>query len=439
MDIRWMVFVSALAAAGCQDLGTTPPTISVDGGAGGGGGGGGGQACDGPLGSPILDFSGMEACCSDENGTYGEGHCLEGDSVPTELGEYLDTCASGGVCVPDQFLSTGGAVPPTTCTAFGGDGVCLSQCVPAVYEQAALLQPDVCSGDQLCVPCISPLDNMPTGACDLRELTTCEAGSGGGGGNPPPSGCDDPNTCVYEANCPALIEPSTLPECAADAHCLSSGLVPAEMAAQLATCGGGTDLCVPDDFIRTGGKFLPATCSSAGGAEGRCLSEALPAVAEQKDLLPQDICAPTERCSPCFNPLDGSDTGACRLACDEGPQAAPVTFASCCEGKAVCVPTASVPEDQQGQLGEQECEDLTGADDLCVPNEIVAGGPFPACTASGLLTGDYTGVCLADCLEYGIQGLAVKQGSCADDYRCAPCVNPLSGEPTGAPGCPATP
>ncbi len=432
-----MLLVSALAAVGCQDLGTPPPTISADGGGGGGGGGNGG-ACEGPLGAPILDFSGMEACCSDENETYGEGHCLAGDKVPSELGEFLDSCAGGGVCVPDQFLSTGGAVPPTTCSAFGGDGVCLSQCVPQVREKAALLQADVCGGDQLCIPCISPIDNMPTGACDLRELATCEADDDGSG-PPPSSSCDDPATCVYEAECPALIDPLTLPECAADAHCLDASLVPADTASQLAACPDASQLCVPDDFIRTGGKFAPLSCNSVAGAEGRCLSLALPAVAEQEALLPQDICGANEKCTPCYSPIDGSDTGACTLACDEGPTAAPVTFASCCEGKAACVPTSSIPEDQQEQLGEQECEDLTESEDLCVPNEIIAGGPFPACAASGLLSGDYTGVCLSDCLEFGLQGIAIKQGNCADDYRCAPCVNPLSGEPTGAPGCPTLP
>ncbi len=436
MDIRWMLVVSALAAMGCQGVDEVPPTI----GGADGGSGGGSDVCEGPLGAPILDFSGMEVCCTDANGPYGEAHCLEDSKVPAELGEYLDSCDSGGFCVPDQFLSTGGTVAPAACTAFGGAGVCLSECVPQVRENSGLLQADVCGGDQLCVPCISPLDGEPTGACDIGELTVCEAsGDDVPPGNPPASGCDDPATCVYEANCPALIEPSSLPECAPDAHCLSAALVPADTASQLAPCDDPADLCVPDDFIRTGGKFAPLSCASVGGAEGRCLSLALPAVAEQEALLPQDICAATEKCSPCFNPLDGSDTGACRLACDEGPTAAPVTFASCCEGKAVCVPTASIPADQQSTLGEKECEDLTAEADLCVPNEIVAGGPFPACTASGLLTGEYTGVCLSDCLEYGLQGLAVRQGDCADDYSCAPCENPISGDPTGAPGCPAVP
>lgn len=428
MGMRAVVFGSVvLAAAGCQvgDLEAT-----------GGSSTGGPDAapdpasCEGPLGPPILDFSGMEACCQD---LFGEAHCMDAAQVPEEIAGYVSECAGGGLCIPDQFLKTGGSEPPKACTAFGGAGVCLSICVPQVAENAGLLQPDVCDGDQLCVPCISPLDQMPTGACDLAEFTTCADGSGGGGGNPPPAGCDDPATCVYEPGCPPVIEPSTLPECAADAHCLDAALVPGEFASQLAPCTDATKLCVPDKLIATGGKFAPAVCTSVAGAEGRCLSMALPAVADQADLLPQATCDATERCSPCYSPLDGSDTGACGLTCDTGPTQPPVQFASCCEDRARCVPTASIPPEDQEQLGEDDC----AAGNLCVPNEILADGPFPTCSANSLLLGNYTGVCLSECLEFGIQGLALAQGNCGGDYKCVPCEQ--FGSPTGAPGCPETP
>ena len=35
-----------------------------------------------------------------------------------------------------------------------------------------------------------------------------------------------------------------------------------------------------------------------------------------------------------------------------------------------------------------------------------------------------------------IQSLGIAQGSCDDLHECAPCKNPLTGQPTGAPGCP---
>lgn len=69
-----------------------------------------------------------------------------------------------------------------------------------------------------------------------------------------------------------------------------------------------------------------------------------------------------------------------------------------------------------------------------MPTEILNDGPFPACTASSLILGGYTGVCLSDCLDFGIQGIALAKGSCAANFKCVPCTQ--GGQPTGAPGCP---
>ena len=386
------------------------------------------ESCAGPLGEPmnISSINALDACCAEEG---GKAHCLAG--VPGEITPFLAECDSGGHCVPDSFLATGGAKPPKTCSAFGGDGVCLSRCIPDVAEQAALLKQDVCDdSDELCVPCINPLDGTETGACDLRTLAVCEGDEPAN--TDPVNGCDDPNTCNYEASCPAVIDPSALPSCGTDAHCVDAALA-GDQAAQLAKCDDGVKVCVPDEFIKTGGKFTPKTCTSTAGAEGRCLNTVIPQVAEQAALLPQDVCAASEKCTPCYNPIDGTDTGACRLSCDAGPTQAPAVLASCCDGRAKCVPATSIPDDQEEQLGEDSCEDdAPGA--LCVPNEIIANGPFPACNANSFILGDYTGVCLSDCLEFGIQGLALAKGNCESGFKCAPCER--NGEPTGAPGCP---
>jgi hypothetical protein len=389
--------------------------------------------CEGPLGAPIDDVSTLTACCTED--PLGEAHCLDASRVPAELQPFVATCAGGGYCIPDSFLETGGAVPPQTCTAFGGQGVCLSRCVPQVAENINLLRQDVCLGaDELCVPCISPLDNMPTGACDLLELAACE----GENPPPPPAACDDPATCDYDVGCPAVIDPSTLTPCAADAHCVDAAIISGTDPTVVDRLGACPDnpgqLCVPDVFITTGGKFTPATCQSVNNNEGRCLSLALPEVAGQADLLPQSTCTENERCTPCFNPIDGTSTGACNLSCDAGPTQPAMPFAACCDGAARCVPQASVPEDQTSQLEQAECEDIEEDAYYCVPNEILLDGPFPMCEASSFILGDYTGVCLSDCLDFGIQGLALAQGNCADDYTCVPCEQ--NGEPTGAPGCP---
>jgi hypothetical protein len=392
----------------------------------------GGETCEGPLG-PALSISqidAMTACCFAEG---GEGHCMPNSNLPSELMPFVAACDSGSSCIPDNFLKTGASEPPASCTAFGGDGVCLSICIPQVNENSGLLRKDTCAGsDELCVPCISPLDNMPTGACDLRELATCDGG-GNSNTNPPANSCDDPNTCNYEASCPPVLDPAPLTACAPDAHCVDAALVPAGSAEQLAKCADQTKLCVPDIFIETGGKFTPPTCRSVNDAEGRCLSLALPDVKSQEGLLPQSTCAATERCTPCYSPIDGMPTGACSQSCDVGPTEPAKTFTACCEGRGKCVAATSIPDDQEGNLddGDDACvEDV----ELCVPDQILNNGPFTTCTANSFILGNYTGVCLSDCLEFGLQGIALARGSCMNDHKCAPCTQ--NGQPTGAPGCP---
>jgi hypothetical protein len=389
------------------------------------------NACVGPLGPPMSssEIRAMAACCSAE---MGKAHCLPDANTPDVIKGFLAACDSGGYCIPDSMLATGGSVPPATCTAFGGEGVCLSRCIPQVAENAGLLQPDTCAGaDELCVPCISPLDNKPTGACDLLTQARCvgeDFGEGSGSGSA--TACDDPATCNYEASCPPVIDVATLMSCAPDAHCIDSAVVadPA-LRARLATCAGGK-VCVPDAFLATGGKFTPKTCNSLAGAEGRCMSRAIPEVKAREDQLPQDTCTTNERCAPCFDPITGMDTGVCKLSCDTGPTKPAVQLAACCGMKAHCVPATAIPDDQEAYLGQDTCT----AQNLCVPDQLLLDQPTPACTANGLFIGQYTGVCLSDCLDFGFEGEFLDRGNCMAGYTCAPCE--MFGEPTGAPGCP---
>jgi hypothetical protein len=318
-------------------------------------------------------------------------------------------------------------------------------CVPQVAQYQSLLPQDICAADERCAPCISPLDQKPTGACDIGTTpatvtpSTCDPASPSppSGQDPAPSAPPAPAAPVCPHVGPPVLDPATLPACGMGAHCLSSALVPPALQSKLATCPTG--LCVPDTFIAAGGNFIPATCVSTASAEGRCLDVALPDVAAQPQL-PQSTCAAYERCVPCYNPLDGSDTSACRLSCDPGPQQPKVVFTDCCTmsnatyGK--CVPTMSIPSAEQKNLGTDDC---VKDQQLCVPTEMLkpAFKP-PACTADNFFVGKYTGVCLSDCLKFGIQGLAISRGTCDDLHKCAPCTNPLTGKPTGAPGCPAS-
>jgi hypothetical protein len=372
---------------------------------------------------PLADASSLPSCC-----TVGEAHCVPSAQVPGVLQKAFADC-SGGYCVPDPLIASGGARPPSCKSIGGADGVCMSLCVPQVAANMDLLPVDTCAMSERCAPCISPLDNMPTGACDIGSQLTCGDGGTGDAAMAP--------TCPHQG--PPVLDPSTLPSCsdAGGAHCVAKALVPPAMMSQLATCATG--YCVPDVFIEAGGQYVPRSCDSLDGAEGRCLHVAVPQVALQKDFLPVDSCKPYERCAPCYSPVDGSDTNVCHIACDPGPHTPKVTFGSCCtldgvsgtQGK--CVPSSAIPATEQMSLAVKEC---TTGQELCVPTENLTLPFIPkTCTAFNLLEGGpYTGVCLSNCFDFGLKSIGISQGDCDDQHACAPCVS--GGMKTGAPGCP---
>ena len=104
-------------------------------------------------------------------------------------------------------------------------------------------------------------------------------------------------------------------------HCVPTAIVPSGLQSLMAACTDG--LCAPDPIIAAAGQFVPNTCASIAGVEGRCLSTCLPAVAARAATLPQSGCAVNERCMPCFDPTasdPNAPTGACSLACDAPAQ-----------------------------------------------------------------------------------------------------------------------
>jgi hypothetical protein len=269
--------------------------------------------------------------------------------------------------------------------------------------------------------------------------TTGGTGSGSTGGSTTggstTGGVDDPATCVHEG--PPVLDPATLPACdtCGGGHCVPSAIVPADQAGSLASCDAD-NLCVPDEFIVTGGDFLLDTCESVNGAEGRCASLCLPQVAEQADKLPQDSCADTHRCAPCFDPLTAESTGLCDLACDSGPvEPAPAPLPRCCGDIGQCVPSNLVPPEQADQLGPDECPQDGGALS-CVP-DVFLNGIQPAACETGFISflfGDEykPGVCLAECIPQVDSTPFLGQDDCAEGEKCAPCLDPTTGESSGA-------
>jgi hypothetical protein len=349
--------------------------------------------------------------------------------VPAALQTVVGKCDDGSACIPNDFLKTGGVLTPKACKSLGGPGVCLSRCIPMVEEKAALLPFDVCDEDsERCVPCINPLDHKPTGACDIKGACKGEDAATSGDATPVDTG---PPPCPHEG--PPVVEPKSFPACqCGDAHCVPSTLVPASLASKLADCTGASGKCVPDTLIASGGEFIAKTCHSLGGNEGRCLSSCLPDVAAAMGggaaSLTQDVCEATEKCVPCTNPLDGKDTGACKLSCDPGPTEPPKPLPKCCKGRGTCVP-ASLVGPSAKSLKQDSCSDKS---DLCAPDVFITKTWTRIdCEASLLLLGDAgPGVCMPDCIN-GLS-FAVQKGSCPDGTKCAPCKDPLTKKPTGA-------
>ncbi|CAN5925787.1 hypothetical protein BH11MYX4_BH11MYX4_11700 [soil metagenome] len=370
----------------------------------------------------------------------GAARCIPKAKVPANVSSQLEACTEGGagVCVPDPLVKSGGAAPPTCKSPFG-EGRCMSLCVPEVAKNADLLgrgENDSCAADERCAPCLNPLkNNEPTGVCEIgKPVVACDPKAGTPAPSPAPS-----LACPYTG--PPVVDVTKFPSCGDGARCVPASLVPASSAAMLKPCATG--LCAPEKSIAAGGQYVPRTCAAVAGAEGRCLNVNISQVEAQKAQLTRDTCDASELCAPCFNPIDGKDTGACKSASCDAPKQPAKTFTACCSkhgtSRAKCVPKAIVPASQAGNLDDDGGTCAKDAE-LCVPNEMLQPNfKGPACTGSTFLTGGYTGVCLSDCLSFSfIEKLGISRGSCTDDFKCAPCTNPLTGKATGAPGCPGT-
>ncbi len=264
-----------------------------------------GASCDDPstceydlettcAGKPVVDPASLDTC--PESVCASGGHCVPAASVPDDQAGALASCAGGALCVPDRWIERGGLATAPSCFAFGGgEGRCLSTCLPAVAVKASLLSADSCAAGELCVPCFDPFDGADTGACTIscdagptqppKTLPTCCAGKGGG-------------TCV----------PSSFAgEGGAD--------LDDEECADLGAAGS---VCVPSQILAAhlvGVPFNPVECETGAlvqslglGSEGGCLPECIPIV----DALPvtRENCADGFKCVPCVD-LDGDGTGAC--------------------------------------------------------------------------------------------------------------------------------
>jgi hypothetical protein len=161
-------------------------------------------------------------------------------------------------------------------------------------------------------------------------------------------------------------------------------------------------------------------------------------VAENADNLPQDVCADNELCSPCCDPITGENTGACDVQCDTFTAdggVCEVAFDLCCSGAGHCLPEEIIPEADLESLDGKGCS----AGERCVPDEQTDPDFVPLTCDNTLVIpfiGEfpYEGVCLSKCLKIPLDFL-IWSGTCPGTHDCVPCTDPMSGKPTGAPGC----
>jgi hypothetical protein len=375
--------------------------------------------------------------CACQSG--GKARCVKIAKMPSQLASELAKCEDdNGACVPDTLVA-GGVKAMATCTDQGKQGRCLSLCVPLVAKYASSYltrgDGDACPSDERCVPCISPLDDSPTGVCEIGEEPppSCKAAAQADGGTS--TGIDvapgEQVSCPF-AGTPA--DTSRFPACGPNGvggRCVDASLVAdPRIASRLASCDTG--LCVPEVYVREKGTHLPTACTSFAGIEGRCFSTVFKDVAAEVDFLDQDKCAADERCVPCFNPATGEATGACSTVSCDAPRLAPVPLQDCCQNhgqmRGKCIPVTDIPGQFQSRLARLGCP----AGDLCAPNDNIdpTVTPTPCAAING------RGVCASDCVDFGLFGdIFLDQGNCRSDQTCVPCVDPTTGQPTGAPGC----
>lgn len=332
----------------------------------------------------------------------GGAHCVDASLVPGSSQSQLGYCDATSFCVPDQFIQYNSLYKPATCRSLiDAEGRCQSVCLPAVAAIASTLPKDTCGDNEVCAPCYDPRTGDLTGACN----TTCDTGP---------------------------TEPAkTFAKCCNDVGICVTPEMAGDQAANLSqdTCDNGY-LCAP--LKESDPTYIPATCSSIAGAEGRCQMECLPGVAASASTLPQDTCDDGELCAPCYDPRNGNDTGACEVNGDS-PKQPPYVFPECCNGDGKCVPS-----ELAGAGASSLNQDTCASGDVCAPKSKVddTNSKLPSCTYTMnvlITTMSGPGACMAACMIAGINGLVLNQGDCdksTDD--CAPCTNPLTQASTGA-------
>jgi hypothetical protein len=94
----------------------------------------------------------------------------------------------------------------------------------------------------------------------------------------------------------------------AKGHCYEGAKT---MVTGLPACTGSGDTCIPDKILEANGGKLKSCTFFIENKPGVCMSMLVDQIAAHKGQLTQDVCDADERCTPCINPTDKTDTHVC--------------------------------------------------------------------------------------------------------------------------------
>jgi hypothetical protein len=276
------------------------------------------------------------------------------------LGITLAACSTKPE--PSAFQPSKGLAAAATCAKCsfaGNEGMCVGRDIDIAQDAlndpqlGPLLETEVtgCDPSEVCLVCNDPTNNGDnTGACDVGPLL-CP-------GQFPERSCQNPA---------AFTSVDNLESCGDNSYCLSyQAIDDPELVTLAAQCEDPRKACVPAAVINSGGFPILQSCTGVGGLEGRCLPLSIPAVGNNANFHVQGECGASERCLPCFDAVNGTDTGACRIGCDPGPRQ-PARSLPNCGDNGRCVPTQSIDANIRGYMTAQNC----GAGNLCVPENVL--------------------------------------------------------------------
>lgn len=173
-----------------------------------------------------------------------------------------------------------------------------------------------------------------------------------------------------------------------------------------------------------------ATLGEGEGLEGRCLPKCFVAGVGAAAQLKQDGCQTADLvCAPCYNPIDGADTGACKQKSGDAPKkAAPTPYKKCGGDLGICVPASLVTDAAQKAALQKAFEGASsGCDgtDLCAP--VLKAKDQAACFKKCDSIAALPGACVPEYIVPAAQRDLIRAATgCGTGELCAPCQDPTS-------------